>query len=99
MKVEENKNILQQQFQVIGRLNYFITMLSTEDINNIKSIVVNIEKNYIDENIHTFDKQKLFDDLEKFNKFKQKGSTNQNEEKQDQNLQENKTNTDSLIEE
>ena len=54
MKVEENKKILQQQLQVIGKLNYFLTIFSTEDINNIKLIVLDIEKNYIDENIHVF---------------------------------------------
>ena len=53
MKVEENKKIL-QQLQVIGKLNYLLTIFSTEDINNIKLIVLDIEKNYIDENIHVF---------------------------------------------
>ena len=99
MKVEGNKKILQQQLQVIGKLNYFMTMFSTEDINNIKSIVTDIEKNYIDENIHSFDKQKFFKDLKEFSKFKQKKDlTNRNGEKQKQDLKEHKNNADYLIE-
>ena len=81
MKVDENKNVLQQQLEVIGKLNYFLTIFSTENINNIKLIVAGIEKNYIDENTHTFDKQKFFKDLKEFSKFKQKkDSTNRNGE-------------------
>ncbi|MGD1834412.1 MAG: coiled-coil domain-containing protein [Nitrososphaeraceae archaeon] len=72
MKVEGNKKMLQQQLEVIGKLNYFMTMFSTEDINNIKLIVDDIEKNYIDEITHALDKQKFFKDLEEFSKFKQK---------------------------